>query len=64
MKGVLAAMKVRGMAVYGTSLGTESGHAPPTAGACSSTGIATSAAAAICAPPCSASTTGSCPTQA
>ena len=31
MKAVLAAMKVRGMAVYGTSLGVESGHAPPTA---------------------------------
>jgi len=31
MKAVLAAMKVRGMAVYGTSLGTESGHAMPTA---------------------------------
>jgi VIT1/CCC1 family predicted Fe2+/Mn2+ transporter len=31
MKGVLAAMKVRGMSVYGTSLGTDSGHAMPTA---------------------------------
>jgi VIT1/CCC1 family predicted Fe2+/Mn2+ transporter len=32
MKSVLAAMKVRGMAIYGTSLGLESGHATPTAG--------------------------------
>jgi VIT1/CCC1 family predicted Fe2+/Mn2+ transporter len=32
MKSVLAAMKVRGMAVYGTSLGAESGHATPTKG--------------------------------
>ncbi|MEO8751924.1 MAG: VIT1/CCC1 transporter family protein [Casimicrobiaceae bacterium] len=32
MKSVLAAMKVRGMAVYGTSFGVESGHATPTAG--------------------------------
>src|SRR4029079_3914282 len=32
MKSVLAAMKVRGMAIYGTSLGAESGHATPTAG--------------------------------
>ena len=31
MKSVLAAMKVRGMSVYGTSLGTDSGHAMPTA---------------------------------
>ena len=31
MKAVLAAMKVRGMAVYGTSLGAETGHATPTA---------------------------------
>ena len=31
---------------------------------CSSTGIAASAAAATCAPPCSASTTGSCRTRA
>src|SRR4029453_4763631 len=30
MKSGLAAMKVRGMAVYGTSLGAESGHATPT----------------------------------
>ena len=30
MKGVLAAMKVRGMSVYGTSLGSDSGHAMPT----------------------------------
>lgn len=30
MKGILAAMKVRGMSVYGTSLGTDSGHAIPT----------------------------------
>ncbi|MFO1396848.1 MAG: VIT1/CCC1 transporter family protein [Burkholderiales bacterium] len=30
MKSVLAAMKVRGMAIYGTSLGAESGHAMPT----------------------------------
>ncbi len=29
MKAVLAAMKVRGMAVYGTSFGVESGHATP-----------------------------------
>jgi len=32
MKSVLAAMKVRGMSVYGTSLGIESGHATPMAG--------------------------------
>ena len=31
MKSVLAAMKVRGMSVYGTSLGSDSGHAVPTA---------------------------------
>ncbi len=31
MKSVLAAMKVRGMAIYGTSLGAETGHAMPTA---------------------------------
>jgi VIT1/CCC1 family predicted Fe2+/Mn2+ transporter len=31
MKAVLAAMKVRGMSVYGTSLGAQSGHATPTA---------------------------------
>ena len=30
MKGMLAAMKVRGMSVYGTSLGSDSGHAMPT----------------------------------
>ena len=30
MKGVLAAMKVRGMSVYGTSIGSDSGHAMPT----------------------------------
>ena len=30
MKGILAAMKVRGMSVYGTSLGGDSGHAMPT----------------------------------
>jgi VIT1/CCC1 family predicted Fe2+/Mn2+ transporter len=30
MKGVLAAMKVRGMSVYGTSLGGDMGHAVPT----------------------------------
>jgi VIT1/CCC1 family predicted Fe2+/Mn2+ transporter len=32
MKSVLAAMKVRGMSIYGTSLGAEAGHATPTAG--------------------------------
>ena len=32
MKSVLAAMKVRGMAIYGTALGAESGHTPPMAG--------------------------------
>ena len=32
MKAVLAAMKVRGMAVYGTSLGIETGHTMPTKG--------------------------------
>jgi VIT1/CCC1 family predicted Fe2+/Mn2+ transporter len=32
MKSILAAMKVRGMAIYGTSLGADSGHATPTAG--------------------------------
>ncbi|MEO8508059.1 MAG: VIT1/CCC1 transporter family protein [Betaproteobacteria bacterium] len=32
MKPVLAAMKVRGMAVYGTSFGADKGHALPTAG--------------------------------
>jgi VIT1/CCC1 family predicted Fe2+/Mn2+ transporter len=32
MKAVLAAMKVRGMAIYGTSMGAEQGHAVPTAG--------------------------------
>ncbi len=31
MKPVLSAMKVRGMSVYATSLGTDSGHAVPTA---------------------------------
>ncbi len=31
LKAVLSAMKVRGMAVYGTSLGADSGHALPTA---------------------------------
>ena len=31
LKAVLAAMKVRGMSIYGTSLGGESGHAMPTA---------------------------------
>ena len=30
MKAVLAAMKVRGMSIYGTSLGSDSGHAMPT----------------------------------
>lgn len=30
MKGILAAMKVRGMSIYGTSLGAETGHAMPT----------------------------------
>ena len=29
LKGVLAAMKVRGMAVYGTSIAQEPGHSPP-----------------------------------
>ena len=33
VKNVLAAMKVRGMAIYGTTLAGESGHAPPMAGA-------------------------------
>jgi len=32
LKSVLAAMKVRGMAIYGTSLARDPGHAPPTAG--------------------------------
>ena len=32
MKSVLAAMKVRGMAIYGTSLARDPGHAPPMAG--------------------------------
>jgi len=32
LKSVLAAMKVRGMAIYGTTLARDSGHAPPTAG--------------------------------
>ena len=32
VRGVLAAMKVRGMAIYTTSLARESGHAPPVAG--------------------------------
>jgi VIT1/CCC1 family predicted Fe2+/Mn2+ transporter len=33
MKPVLAAMKVRGMSVYGSAFATELGHAPPLAGA-------------------------------
>ena len=32
LKSVLAAMKVRGMAIYGTTLARDAGHAPPTAG--------------------------------
>jgi len=32
LKGMLAAMKVRGMAVYGTSLGRDAGHPTPVAG--------------------------------
>lgn len=32
LKAVLAAMKVRGMAIYGTSLARDPGHAPPVAG--------------------------------
>jgi vacuolar iron transporter family protein len=32
VKGMLAAMKVRGMAIYGTSLARDPGHAPPVAG--------------------------------
>ena len=32
VKSVLAAMKVRGMAIYGTSLARDGGHAPPVAG--------------------------------
>jgi VIT1/CCC1 family predicted Fe2+/Mn2+ transporter len=32
VKSVLAAMKVRGMAIYGTSIARDSGHAPPVAG--------------------------------
>src|SRR3954464_11955642 len=32
MKGVLAAMKVRGMGVYGPALGRDAGHATPIAG--------------------------------
>jgi VIT1/CCC1 family predicted Fe2+/Mn2+ transporter len=32
VKNVLAAMKVRGMAIYGTSLAREPGHAPPVPG--------------------------------
>jgi VIT1/CCC1 family predicted Fe2+/Mn2+ transporter len=32
LKGVLAAMKVRGMAIYGTSIAREGGHAMPVAG--------------------------------
>ena len=32
VKSVLAAMKVRGMAIYGTSLARDPGHAPPLAG--------------------------------
>jgi vacuolar iron transporter family protein len=32
LKSVLAAMKVRGMAIYGTSVGVDAGHAPPVAG--------------------------------
>jgi len=30
MRGVLAAMKVRGMSIYGTAMPREAGHAPPT----------------------------------
>jgi vacuolar iron transporter family protein len=33
IKSVLAAMKVRGMSIYGTSLGRDPGHIAPTAGA-------------------------------
>jgi vacuolar iron transporter family protein len=33
IKSVLAAMKVRGMSIYGTSLGRDPGHTAPTAGA-------------------------------
>ena len=33
IKNVLAAMKVRGMSIYGTSLGRDPGHTAPTAGA-------------------------------
>ncbi|HYR01281.1 MAG TPA: VIT1/CCC1 transporter family protein [Casimicrobiaceae bacterium] len=32
VKSVLAAMKVRGMAIYGTSVAREAGHSPPVAG--------------------------------
>jgi VIT1/CCC1 family predicted Fe2+/Mn2+ transporter len=32
LRSVLAAMKVRGMAIYGSSVGDEGGHATPTAG--------------------------------
>ena len=32
LKAVLAAMKVRGMAIYGTSIARDAGHAPPVAG--------------------------------
>ena len=65
MKAVLAAMKVRGMSVYGTSHRRAVGprHADGRS-ATSSAVIATSAAAATCAPPCSASTTAWCRTRA
>ena len=65
LRNVLAAMKVRGMTIYGSAPPSEPGHSGADRRArSSSTGIAVSAAAAICAPRCSASTTVSCPMRA
>jgi hypothetical protein len=60
MRGVLAAMKVRGMAVYSTSAAAASRRTRRRSPARrSSGGTAAWAAAATCAPRCSASTTAS-----
>ena len=60
LKNVLAAMKVRGMAIYGAALPSETGHTRAAGAArCSSAATAAWAAVATCAPRCSASTTAS-----
>ena len=64
LRAVLAAMKVRGMAVYGSASAPSAGTLRRPRAAASSIGIAAWGAAATCARRCSASATGWCRTRA